>query len=275
MEPDPENGDSWRKEHVFHAKLAEKVGRYEDMVEAITAVVKAVDVEDLTSDERNLFYAGCNNVVGSRRTSLRIVSSNLELHKDRNRVLARIIKDYQSSIESEISTICQSVLDILNTQLIPKAVSGEVKVFCLKMKGDYLRYLAEFQTGEEGRNAKESALLAYKSARSIALAELPPTHPNRLGLALNFSVFYFDILKSLDKAYDIAKQAFTDACSDDTIRNASHKESRLILQLLMENCSIWMREPRDNLKQFQVKLSCVLCLGRLSFCLKDASVLES
>lgn len=42
--------------------------------------------------------------------------------------------------------------------------------------------------------------------KEIALADLPPTHPIRLGLALNFSVFYFEILNSSDKACSMAKQ---------------------------------------------------------------------
>ncbi|XP_059318477.1 uncharacterized protein LOC132068787 isoform X3 [Lycium ferocissimum] len=40
----------------------------------------------------------------------------------------------------------------------------------------------------------------------IALADQPPTHPIRFGLALNFSVFYFEILNSCDKACSMAKQ---------------------------------------------------------------------
>ena len=42
--------------------------------------------------------------------------------------------------------------------------------------------------------------------QDIALAELAPTHPIRLGLALNFSVFYYEILNSPDRACSLAKQ---------------------------------------------------------------------
>src|SRR5438128_2550002 len=51
-----------------------------------------------------------------------------------------------------------------------------------------------------------SALLAYKEADSIAHKELPATHPVRLGVALNFSVFYFEVLNSPDRACDHARQ---------------------------------------------------------------------
>ena len=67
---------------------------------------------------------------------------------------------------------------------------GESKVFYKKMKGDYWRYLAEFKGGTERKEAAEQTLLAYKAAEATAEAELASTHPIRLGLALNFSVFY-------------------------------------------------------------------------------------
>lgn len=87
----------------------------------------------------------------------------------------------------------------MDKHLIPAASTGESKVFYYKMKGDYHRYLAEFATGNDRKQAAEHSLVAYKSASDIAMTELPPTHPIRLGLALNFSVFYYEILNSPDR----------------------------------------------------------------------------
>lgn len=73
--------------------------------------------------------------------------------------------------------------------------------FCLCLrKGDYHRYLAEFATGNDRKEAAENSLMAYKAANDIAQTELTSTHPIRLGLALNFSVFYYEILNSPDRA---------------------------------------------------------------------------
>lgn len=47
---------------------------------------------------------------------------------------------------------------------------------------------------------------AYGEAMQIAKEKLASTHPIRLGLALNFSVFYFEIMNSKDKACELAKQ---------------------------------------------------------------------
>lgn len=47
--------------------------------------------------------------------------------------------------------------------------------------------------------------------QDIANTELAPTHPIRLGLALNFSVFYYEILNSPDRACSLAKQVIITA----------------------------------------------------------------
>ena len=74
------------------------------------------------------------------------------------------------------------------------------------MKGDYHRYKAEFATQEDRKEAAENSLVAYTKANDIAQTELPPTHPIRLGLALNFSVFYYEILNTPERACRLAKQ---------------------------------------------------------------------
>ena len=106
--------------------------------------------------------------------------------------------------------------------------------------GDYHRYLSEFQTGDSRRSSASSALDAYQAASGIASSDLPPTHPIRLGLALNFSVFYYEILNSPDRACGIAKQAFDDAIAElDTLNEESYKDSTLIMQLLRDNLTLW------------------------------------
>ena len=107
-------------------------------------------------------------------------------------------------------------------------------------KGDYCRYQAEFATGKDRKDSAESALVAYKQANDIACTDLAPTHPIRLGLALNFSVFYYEILNSPDRACKLAKAAFDDAIAElDTLSEESYKDSTLIMQLLRDNLTLW------------------------------------
>ncbi|XP_059624233.1 14-3-3-like protein [Cornus florida] len=239
-----------REENVYLAKLAEQAERYDEMVEFMEKVVAAVDGvgDELTVEERNLVSVAYKNIIGARRASWRIVSSIEQKEESRgNEDHVKTIRDYRSKIESELSSICDGILKLLDSKLIVSASNGDSKVFYLKMKGDYHRYLAEFKTGAERKEAAENTLSAYKSAQDIANAELAPTHPIRLGLALNFSVFYYEILNSPDRACNLAKQAFDEAIAElDTLGEESYKDSTLIMQLLRDNLTLWTSDMQDD-----------------------------
>jgi len=111
----------------------------------------------------------------------------------------------------------------------------------------YFRYLAEFQSGDVRKESAAKALESYTSASQIATSDLPPTHPIRLGLALNFSVFYYEILNSPDRACHLAKQAFDDAIAElDTLSEESYKDSTLIMQLLRDNLTLWTSDQPEQ-----------------------------
>jgi len=231
--------ESTREECVYMAKLAEQAERYDEMVEAMKRVA-CMDVE-LTVEERNLLSVAYKNVIGSRRAAWRIVSS-IETKEDNkgNEKHVQRTREYRSKIEHELTAICNDILSVLDDHLIASANTGESKVFYYKMKGDYHRYLAEFATGQARKEAAENSLIAYKSASDIAVTELAPTHPIRLGLALNFSVFYYETLNSPDRACQLAKQAFDDAIAElDSLSEDSYKDSTLIMQLLRDNLTLW------------------------------------
>lgn len=106
-------------------------------------------------------------------------------------------------------------------------------------KGDYKRYIAEFSSGQDRKQYAEQSLVAYKDATDNA-GKLHTTNPIRLGLALNFSVFYYEILNSPERACRLAKGAFDDAIAElDTLEEDSYKDSTLIMQLLRDNLTLW------------------------------------
>merc|ERR1712119_249210 len=92
-----------------------------------------------------------------------------------------------------------------------------------------------------GRNAVvEDSQKAYQDAYDISKSKMQPTHPIRLGLALNFSVFYYEILNSPEQACKMAKSAFDEAISElDTLGEESYKDSTLTMQLLRDNLTLW------------------------------------
>jgi 14-3-3 protein epsilon len=226
---------------VYKAKLAEQAERFDEMVTDMKEVAR--QPQELTVEERNLLSVAYKNVIGSRRASWRVVTS-IEQKGDPEKMT--IIKDYKAKIESELVEICNDILGIIEESLIPNSTSEEAKVFYYKMKGDYHRYLSEFQTGDTRKESAGAALDAYQAASGIASSDLPPTHPIRLGLALNFSVFYYEILNSPDKACQIAKQAFDDAIAElDTLNEESYKDSTLIMQLLRDNLTLWTSDQAE------------------------------
>ncbi|KAK9474556.1 14-3-3 domain-containing protein [Dipodascopsis tothii] len=230
---------SERETKTFLARLCEQAERYDEMVTYMKDVAKLG--EELSVDERNLLSVAYKNVIGTRRASWRIISS-IEQKEEAKKSDAHVaqIKEYRSKIEQELEGVCGDVLAVLAEFLIPRAGNGESKVFYYKMKGDYHRYLAEFASGDKRKEAAAAALDAYKSATDIAQTDLTPTHPIRLGLALNFSVFYYEILNSPDRACHLAKQAFDDAIAElDSLSEESYRDSTLIMQLLRDNLTLW------------------------------------
>ncbi|VFQ79019.1 unnamed protein product [Cuscuta campestris] len=238
-----------REQYVYMAKLAEQAERYEEMVQFMDKLVLgSTPGAELTIEERNLLSVAYKNVIGALRAAWRIVSSIEQKEESRkNDDHVALIKEYRAKVESELSQVCAGILNLLQSNLVPSASSSESKVFYLKMKGDYHRYLAEFKVGDERKQAADDTMSSYKAAQDIALVDLPSTHPIRLGLALNFSVFYFEILNSSDKACVMAKQAFEEAIAElDTLGEESYKDSTLIMQLLRDNLTLWTSEIQDQ-----------------------------
>ena len=109
-------------------------------------------------------------------------------------------------------------------------------------KGDYFRYQAEYATGDMKAKISADSLQAYKNAYESA-EKLPSTHPIRLGLALNFSVFYYEIMEKPSDACKLAKAAFDSAIEDlDSLKDDTYKDSTLILQLLRDNLTLWTND---------------------------------
>merc|ERR1711941_43675 len=153
---------------------------------------------------------------------------------------AKYAKEYCSKVEKELDKICNTILKLLDGQLIAKASNGESKVFYQKMKADYYRYIAEYKDGDKKKDAAESARQAYEAAQEVAQKDLAVTHPIRLGLALNYSVFQYEVLSNPDEACKMARTAFEDAIAElDNVAEDSYKDSTLIMQLLRDNLTLW------------------------------------
>ncbi|EKF39236.1 14-3-3 protein, putative [Trypanosoma cruzi marinkellei] len=231
-----------REQLIIMAKLAEQCERYDEILVCMKRVVKLNPV--LSSEERNLLSVAYKNVIGARRACWRSITAleqKEDIKKEKNITL---IKGFKRQIEKELSDVCSDILDLIDEHLLPSASTEETKVYYLKMKGDYHRYYAEIETNTEEQ--KNKALEAYTQAMQYN-SSLKPTSPIRLGLALNFSVFYYEILKSPDRGCQLARQAFEEALSDPSVLDEEqHKEAALIMQLLRDNLALWTEDAHPE-----------------------------
>lgn len=199
---------------------------------------------ELTMEERNLLSVAYKNVIGSRRASWRIIAAIISREESKNDNLHLLpkAKEYLAKIEKEIITIIDDILQLLDKNILPVANTIESQVFFFKMQGDYNRYLAEL--------ANTDAILkshrAYITATDIAKTGLPPTDPIRLGLALNYSVFYYEILHDPETSCQMSKNAFDEAISQlDSVDEESYKDTTIIMQLLRDGLTLWTSDFDD------------------------------
>ncbi|KAH7099442.1 14-3-3 protein [Auriculariales sp. MPI-PUGE-AT-0066] len=192
--------------------------RYEEMV-LFVRVLSGYE-QEFTVDERNLFSVAYKEVAGLKRAALRRLSELGNRYQPQD--------DNQHAIEN---------------RLLPRSVLTESITFYHKMTGDYLRYLAEFSAPDspERTTLAARARIAYDAASS-ASSNLSPTNPVRLGLALNISVFEFEIIGNIDKAFVTAQRALSEGTVEEALDEMlpeHEKDATLIVQLLRDNLRMW------------------------------------
>ena len=189
------------EENIFLARVAEQAERFEDMVDFLSKVLDSKGPE-VTSDERNLLSVAFKNLISSKRAACRTIAAIEQNPKYAK--YASALLSYKQSIESKLTADCQSIVDMIREKVLSKNCDGESKAFFVKMVGDYYRYIAENAKGALLEQVKQNALKAYNEANQITL---PPCNPIKLGLALNFSVFHYEVMKNHKMACELADRA--------------------------------------------------------------------
>merc|ERR1711988_85425 len=242
--PDPATLD--RDQTLMLAKLSEQAERYDDMVKYMKRIVQlGVKANELSVEERNLLSVGYKNMMSVRRTAWRTVESFHQKNlQDGHESLAALDGEYKHTVSQEvfnlITEVCEDIVQVYVDGPNKADVEDiEVLVFFKKMEGDYNRYGAEITEGAEKEKYKDAANLAYNQAFETAKG-LPSTNPIRLGLALNFSVFHYEICEKKAEASELAKEAFDTAIDHlDSLGDDEYKDSTLIMQLLKDNLTLW------------------------------------
>ena len=235
------------EKNVYMAMLAEQCNRFDEMVEFLEDMLKLRE-KDLNSDERNLLSIAYKNSVTSKRTALRTVMAyELKEKKKESSNFLAFIQEYRKRIEDELTKTCYNVLNSIDNHLLKKAEDVEARVFYYKMKGDYNRYIAEYAQEELKQKVGDGAKEAYEKATELS-KQLPAVHPIFLGLALNYSVFYYEVLNDHETACKIAKNTLDAADKELNVNdeNDENQDAISIINLLRENLEMWKIEAEDD-----------------------------
>lgn len=221
-------------DYLYWAELAEQSKRFEDMKDYLKYYLAE---ESVVSEEfKDLFYRAYKSLLAQARRALANMSCSN--HK--------AYAFYKNHLENLVGDLCDEALYILDKRLTGLTKSTHNTVFYYKMKADLFRYLAEFQCSEDniekfGTVSSQKSLRYYEAASDLALSSLEPYDPLRLSLALNFSVYYNDILKSTERACNVCRAAIVQAqVSLKGVSDAQTKEAcQNLIELLTTNLSIW------------------------------------
>ena len=133
---------------------------------------------------------------------------------------------------------------MIENEVLKKSCEGEAKAFFIKMVGDYYRYISENAKGDLLEQVKQKALRAYEDANKV---DMPPCNPIKLGLALNFSVFHYEVMKNHKAACDLADKALQEALDKiDELEEDDFRDAKSIIELLKANLTLWKDEDGDN-----------------------------
>jgi len=233
-----------REKNLFLAKVADQSERYEEMINYMKAIVNLNGA--LSFEERDLLNIAYKNAIGSKRSAWRVISSVLQRESDEDK--KAVLSELRSKVEGEMSKLCNDAFSVLD-KVISTAEAEEFKIYFYKMKGDYNRYMAEVsQEGELKQKVTEEGLKAYQTASELAEKSGDELTPLNLGLALNFSVFYYEILRQPDAAIKLAKKAFDNAIMGlDKLNeeDEAYKDATQIMALLRDNLEIWQSEGNE------------------------------
>merc|ERR1712110_144108 len=149
-------------------------------------------------------------------------------------------------IEQSLYERCMGIVETVNKKCLQNAQDDESKAFFYKMIGDYYRYVAESAAEDKIESVKNGALEGYSEADARA-KELNACNPIKLGLALNYSVFQYEVMNDHKKACELGEEALTNALEKiDDVDEETFRDAKSIIELLKENLSLWKEEEGEN-----------------------------
>ena len=191
-----------------------------------------------------MLSVGFKNLIGSQRGAIRTIGAIEQNPKYQK--FGDALSGYKKKIEKELFDKCMLIVKTVEGKCLKLATDNESKAFFQKMVGDYYRYVAESAAEDKLQSVKDGALKGYAEADKLS-QDLNPCNPIRLGLALNFSVFYYEVMSNHKKACELGEKALSEALEKiDDVDEETFRDAKSIIELLKENLSLWKEEDGEN-----------------------------
>ncbi|TGZ73111.1 hypothetical protein CRM22_001712 [Opisthorchis felineus] len=223
---------SRRKSLVSYARLTEKCGRFEDMVDYMEWLIKSHPT--IVVEEQNLLASAYKHVLDPLRSSFKLLKVELQKAEEQRSPHTELFKTFFQQVVDEIRTIATRALRNVDMDMSKEHKCEESQIISLKLTGDYFRYLAEIGKDDDRVRNSEHSQIAYKQARSLASKHLPQAHPLQLGIMLNSATLYHTILDKKNVALDMISTALEFAKTDlDQVSRVNAKETTRLVEVLM------------------------------------------
>lgn len=235
---------------VYMSLIAEKAGDFNSMRHYLENYILKRH-EDISDDERNLLSLSYKNIISSKRHSIRTIISleNKEkVTKESNKSILEYMNLYKRRLIDDLIKTCEEISTFIETNLVPFSIDDSSKAFYFKLIGDYNRYICENIYDETKKKAYIDKSLNSYNTSSIFANNLNVLHIDRLGLSLNLSVFYYEILDNHETAIQITKKILDEVKKEIENLDENNEENLdvfNIIELLQENLNMWNIEG-DN-----------------------------
>ncbi|OHT04575.1 14-3-3-like protein B [Tritrichomonas foetus] len=223
----------------YQARVAEKLERPQDIIDTMNKLIS--HKPGLNSKEREIFFAGYKNSINSVRGAIHLFEVYLHDESDEIDLTRRNhIQNYINKYVNQLNDLCLQAISTIDEVLILEAIENDACISYQKMRADYLRYMAEFKTGEDRDICVKKSEVSYQAALQLARRYLRPSDPLYLGLALNYAVCEFEMLNKRKEAIDFAEKVFNEAVKTlNELDEANYNESTSIMQLIREDITQW------------------------------------
>ena len=201
----------------------------------------------LNKEECDILSTGYKNMISDKRSSWKILQSMERKEKKIKSKIIPQIREIKSHIEKEIRDVCNDLQALVDKYLLPNADDHENEVCFYKLKADYYRYICEFAVGKELEENLSKSDEFYKKAQNISIKNLPVNNCTRVGLALNYAIFLYEVKGEKKNAFDIAKKTFDESMKFvDDLEKPKWRDTLIIIQLLKETLIFWSSEMNDE-----------------------------